>query len=59
MKFEPDDEENPAGKIAGLDVAEIAALLAEAKPEGDAYDILRDVLTTLSDQARDRRNSTH
>ena len=59
MKFTIDDEDAPDHKIAGLDVSEIAAMLAQASPEGDAYDILRDVLTTLGEQARERRSSTH
>ncbi len=59
MKFAIDDEDAPDGKIAGLDVSEIAARLAEMSPEGDAYDILRDVLTTLGEQARERRGHTH
>jgi hypothetical protein len=59
MKFWPEDEETPSGKLAGLDVAEIAALLPDVAPEGDAYDILRDVLTTLSEQSRERRGLIH
>ena len=59
MKFLRDDEESSSRKIAGIDVAEIAALLPEVTPEGDAYDVLRDVLSTLGEQVRERRGPTH
>lgn len=59
MSFAKDDDEDGAGKIVGIDAAEIAALLAERTRDSDAYDVLREVLTSLSEHARDRRGTTH
>ncbi|WP_161957285.1 hypothetical protein [Aestuariivirga litoralis] len=59
MTIMPDDEDAPADRIAGLDLAELAALMAQAKTEGDAYDVLREVLSTLTAQAREPDGTTH
>jgi len=59
VTFMPDDEDAPADRIAGLDLAELAALMARAKTEGDAYDVLREVLSTLTAQAREPDGTTH
>ena len=59
LTFISDDEETPAAKMAELDLAEIAALMERLKPEGDAYDVLRDVLSALTSQARESRGNTH
>lgn len=59
MKSVHEDDDARTGKIAGIDIADIAALLARVSPEGDAYDVLRNVLTMLSGQAHEPRGTTH
>ena len=59
MKFLRDDEDRQSGKIAGIDVAEIAELLSRVKPDGDAYDVLRNVLTTLGGRRRAPQGTNH
>lgn len=59
MAFLQDDDEDGRDTIVGIDVAQIAALLADRTPDSDAYDVLREVLTSLTEQSRDRRGTTH
>ena len=59
MTFVPEDEDGLVDRIVRLDFADIAALLPEVTPERDAYDILRDVLTSLGEHARDSGKIAH
>ena len=59
MNFAPSDDERPSEKRVDLDFAEIASILARTNPEGDAYDVLRDVLAVLSDRSQDKRRAPH
>jgi hypothetical protein len=58
LKFLRDDDDRQSGKIAGLDVAEIAELLSRVTPDGDAYDVLRNALTMLTGRARQPQGTT-
>jgi len=59
MIFAPSDDERPSEKRVDLDFAEIAFILARTNPEGNAYDVLRDVLAVLSDRSREKRRAAH
>ena len=59
MSFAPSDDERPSERQVDLDFAEIATILARTNPDGDAYDVLRDVLAVLSDRSREKRRAPH
>lgn len=53
------DEDDSSDTHTELDYSEIAALLAQVRGDGDAYDVLRDVLQMLNEHSRERRGPTH
>ena len=59
MKFLRDDDDRKSGKIAGLDIAEIAELLSRVTPDADAYDVLRNVLATLARRSLQPQGTVH
>ena len=59
MKFLRDDDDRKSGKIAGLDIAEIAELLSRVTPDADAYDVLRNVLATLTRRSLQPQGTVH
>lgn len=56
MPFAPSDEDQAQDE---LDYARLAMLLAQADLDGNAYDVLRDILVQLADCDGDTPETTH
>lgn len=56
MPFAPSDEDQVQGE---LDYARLAVLLAQADRDGDAYDVLRDILVQMAERDGETPETTH